>query len=35
MHSKLAARAKQVVVSLNSLVLSFIAEGLGRREHHP
>ncbi|MFZ4698574.1 MAG: toxin-antitoxin system HicB family antitoxin, partial [Candidatus Methylumidiphilus sp.] len=35
LHSKLAARARQEGVSLNSLVLAFIAEGLGRREHHP
>ncbi len=34
LHTKLAARAKQEGVSLNTLVLSFIAEGLGRREHH-
>ncbi len=34
LHAKLAARAKQEGVSLNSLVLAFIAEGLGRREHH-
>ena len=33
LHTKLAARAKQEGVSLNTLVLSFIAEGLGRREH--
>jgi len=33
LHAKLAARAKQEGVSLNTLVLSFIAEGLGRREH--
>jgi antitoxin HicB len=32
LHTKLAARAKQEGVSLNSLVLAFIAEGLGRRE---
>lgn len=32
LHAKLAARARQEGVSLNSLVLSFIAEGLGRRE---
>lgn len=29
-HAQLAARAKQEGVSLNSLVLTFIAEGLGR-----
>ena len=34
LHSKLTARAKQEGVSLNTLVLSFIAEGLGRRENH-
>ena len=32
LHGKLAARARQEGVSLNTLVLSFIAEGLGRRE---
>lgn len=32
LHRKLAARARQEGVSLNSLVLSFIAEGLGRHE---
>jgi len=31
MHLQLAARAKTEGVSLNSLVLAFIAEGLGRR----
>lgn len=31
-HAQLAARAKQEGVSLNTLVLTFIAEGLGRRE---
>ena len=31
MHMQLAARAKTEGVSLNSLVLAFIAEGLGRR----
>ncbi len=34
LHAKLAARAKQEGVSLNTLVLTFIAEGLGRRESH-
>lgn len=34
LHAKLATRAKQEGVSLKSLVLSFIAEGLGRRESH-
>jgi antitoxin HicB len=33
-HAQLAARAKQEDVSLNTLVLTFIAEGLGRRESH-
>ena len=32
-HSQLANRAKAEGISLNMLVLSFIAEGLGRREH--
>jgi HicB family len=31
MHMQLTARAKTEGVSLNSLVLTFIAEGLGRR----
>jgi antitoxin HicB len=31
MHMQLTARAKTEGVSLNSLVLAFIAEGLGRR----
>lgn len=31
-HAQLATRAKAEGVSLNSLVLTFIAEGLGRRE---
>jgi antitoxin HicB len=31
-HAQLAARAKQEGVSLNSLVLAFIADGLGRSE---
>lgn len=31
-HAKLAARAKAEGVSLNTLVLTFLAEGLGRRE---
>ena len=34
LHIKLAARARQEGVSLNTLVLSFIAEGLGLRESH-
>lgn len=33
-HAKLAARAKTEGVSLNTLVLAFLAEGLGRREPH-
>ena len=33
-HAQLATRAKAEGVSLNSLVLTFIAEGLGRRERH-
>jgi antitoxin HicB len=33
-HAHLAARAKAEGVSLNALVLTFLAEGLGRREHH-
>lgn len=33
-HAKLTARAKAEGVSLNTLVLALIAEGLGRREHH-
>ena len=32
-HAQLATRAKSEGVSLNTLVLAFIAEGLGRREH--
>jgi antitoxin HicB len=31
-HAQLATRAKAEGVSLNTLVLAFIAEGLGRRE---
>jgi antitoxin HicB len=31
-HARLTSRAKTEGVSLNSLVLSFIAEGLGRRD---
>lgn len=31
-HAQLTSRAKAEGVSLNSLVLTFIAEGLGRRE---
>jgi len=33
-HAKLAERAKAEGVSLNALVLAFIAEGLGRRDVH-
>ncbi|WP_414041100.1 toxin-antitoxin system HicB family antitoxin [Acidithiobacillus sp. M4-SHS-6] len=33
-HAQLTARAKAEGVSLNTLVLTFLAEGLGRREHH-
>ncbi len=32
-HAKLASRAKTEGVSLNTLVLTFIAEGLGRQHH--
>lgn len=32
-HAKLASRAKIEGVSLNTLVLTFIAEGLGRQHH--
>jgi antitoxin HicB len=34
LHTQLATRAKQEGVSLNALVLTFIAEGLGRRDSH-
>lgn len=33
-HAQLAARARQEGVSLNSLVLTFIAEGLGRQDRN-
>jgi antitoxin HicB len=33
-HAKLAKRAKAEGVSLNTLVLTFIAEGLGRKDVH-
>ena len=33
LHMRLAARARQEGVSMNTLTVSFIAEGLGRREH--
>lgn len=32
LHARLVVRAKQEGVSLNTLVLSFLAEGLGQRE---
>lgn len=32
MHARLATRAKAEGVSLNTLVISFISEGLGRKE---
>ena len=33
-HAQLTAHAKTEGVSLNTLVLTFLAEGLGRRLHH-
>jgi antitoxin HicB len=33
-HAQLSTRAKSEGVSLNTLVVSFIAQGLGRREGH-
>lgn len=33
-HARLATRAKAEGVSLNTLVLTFIAEGLGRKDGH-
>ncbi len=33
-HAQLATRAKAEGVSLNALVLTFLAEGLGRHESH-
>ena len=33
-HAKLTSRAKADGVSINTLVLTFLAEGLGRREPH-
>lgn len=33
LHARLAARAKQEGVSMNSLVSAFLAESLGRREN--
>lgn len=35
LHARLAARAKQEGVSMNSLVTAIIAESLGKRENHP
>lgn len=32
LHARLTARAKQEGVSMNTLVVAFIAEGLGKRE---
>jgi antitoxin HicB len=32
LHARLAARAKQEGVSMNSLVISFLSESLGKRE---
>jgi antitoxin HicB len=34
LHTRLAARAAQEGVSMNTLVVSIIAEGIGRRKHH-
>lgn len=34
MHARLAERARQEGVSMNSLVSSFLAESLGRRDIH-
>ena len=34
-HAQLATRAKAEGVSLNTLVLTFIAQGLGRKERRP
>lgn len=34
LHARLAARAKQEGVSMNALVIAYLAEGLGRRETH-
>ena len=33
MHIRLAARAKQEGVSMNALVMTYLAEGLGREAH--
>jgi antitoxin HicB len=35
LHARLAARAEQEGVSLNTLVTAMIAEGLGKRSTHP
>jgi len=32
LHARLAARAKQEGISMNSLVITFLAESLGKRE---
>ncbi len=32
LHARLAARARQEGVSMNTLVATFLAEGMGRRE---
>ncbi len=32
LYARLAMRAKQEGISMNSLVISFLAEGLGKRE---
>ncbi|MCL2872408.1 MAG: type II toxin-antitoxin system HicB family antitoxin [Betaproteobacteria bacterium] len=34
LHAALTARAKTEGVSLNTLVLTFIAEGIGQEKHH-
>jgi antitoxin HicB len=34
LHTRLAARARQEGVSMNALVVAYLAEGLGRREAH-
>ena len=35
LHTRLAARAKQEGVSMNALVIAYLAEGLGRRDAYP
>ena len=35
LHQRLVARAKQEGVSMNALVISFVAEGLAKSEHEP